>query len=67
LLAYFREPGTYSQGKKRDVNSYDGVYKKNRQPTHVSVKIPTITSMEEIIQLLKEASVIIKKPDPEGI
>jgi transposase len=45
----------------------DGVFNNKRQPTHVSLKIPMITSMEEIIQLLKEASVILKKPDPKGI
>jgi transposase len=45
----------------------DGIYAKKIPPKHVSIKIPTITSLEEILQLLKEATVIIKSPDPDPV
>ena len=45
----------------------DGLFKKKSQPKHVSIKIPTITSLEEILQLLKDASVILKSPDPDTV
>lgn len=41
----------------------DGIYAKKNIPKHVSIKIPAITSLEEILQLLKDASVIVKSPD----
>jgi len=43
----------------------DGLYVKSRQPLHINVKVPSVISMEEVIQLLKDASVIIKKRDPD--
>ena len=45
----------------------DGLYTKKNPPKHVSIKIPTITSLEEILKLLNEASVIIKSPDPDVV
>jgi transposase len=45
----------------------DGLYTKKSPPKHVSVKIPAITSLEEILQLLKEASVIINTPDNDSV
>ena len=42
--------------------SYDDeLYAKSRQPLHVNVTVHSIISMVEVIQLLKDASVIIKK------
>jgi len=45
----------------------DGMFVKRAPLKHVSVKIPTITSLEEILRLLKEAAVIIKSPDPDPV
>jgi len=45
----------------------DGLYTKKNPPKHVSIKIPTVTSLEEILQLLKDASVILKSPDPDVV
>jgi len=42
----------------------DGIYKKSPQPKHISVKIPTNVTMEEILKIIREAAIIIKKPDP---
>lgn len=41
----------------------DGLFTRKNQPKHVSVKIPSVTSLEEILQLLREAAVIVKSPD----
>jgi transposase/CRISPR-associated protein Csx1 len=45
----------------------DGLFTKKSQPKRVSIKIPAITSLEEILQLLKEASVIINSLDPDPV
>jgi transposase len=45
----------------------DGIFTKKNPLKHISVKIPSVTSLDEIFQLLRDASVIIKSPDPYPI
>jgi len=48
----------------------DETYKNNqylavKQPKKVYVKVPRETSLEEVLQLLRDAAVVLKEPDPE--
>ncbi len=43
----------------------DTQYQSMKQAKKVYVKIPKKTSIEEVLQLLRDAAVILKEPDPE--
>jgi transposase len=43
----------------------DNQYRVVKPPKKVYVKVPRETSLEEVLQLLRDAAVVLKEPDPE--
>ena len=43
----------------------DNQYREVKPPKKIYVKVPRVPSLEEVLRLLRDATVALKEPDPE--